>query len=159
MSEVERKAFRKKPVVIEAVCFDGSIESARFIAQWANADDASADHEEPTITFMVGGDIPEGRADDMVIQTLEGGMSASVGDWIIRGVKGEFYACKPDIFAATYEPADRALTPADERVEAVARALHAEGSHKPWERVHESEQAYWRRKARAAIAAMGGGRD
>jgi hypothetical protein len=39
------------------------------------------------------------------IRTLEGTMHASPGDWIIRGVKGEFYPCKPDIFEATYEPA------------------------------------------------------
>ncbi len=39
------------------------------------------------------------------VVTLEGGMTASVGDWIIRGVQGEFYPCKPDIFAATYEAA------------------------------------------------------
>lgn len=39
------------------------------------------------------------------IKTLEGGHIASPGDWIIRGVKGEFYPCKPDIFASTYDPA------------------------------------------------------
>jgi hypothetical protein len=38
-----------------------------------------------------------------LIQTLEGDMHANPGDWIIKGVKGEFYPCKPDIFAATYE--------------------------------------------------------
>jgi hypothetical protein len=43
---------------------------------------------------------------DIYIPTLEGTMLATVGDWIIRGVKGEFYPCKPDIFALTYEPAD-----------------------------------------------------
>ncbi len=41
----------------------------------------------------------------LLIETLEGEMTANVGDWIIRGVKGEFYPCKPDIFAATYEAA------------------------------------------------------
>lgn len=40
------------------------------------------------------------------IRTLEGVMRGNVGDWIIRGVKGEYYPCKPDIFAATYEPAE-----------------------------------------------------
>jgi hypothetical protein len=43
---------------------------------------------------------------DCYIETLEGRMHASPGDWIITGVKGERYPCKPDIFAATYEPAD-----------------------------------------------------
>lgn len=40
----------------------------------------------------------------LLIRTLEGVMEARDGDWIIKGVKGEFYPCKPDIFAATYEP-------------------------------------------------------
>jgi hypothetical protein len=43
-----------------------------------------------------------------LIPTLEGTMRAEIGDWIITGVKGERYPCKPDIFAATYEPADHA---------------------------------------------------
>jgi hypothetical protein len=47
----------------------------------------------------------------MLIETLEGVMRAEVGDWIIRGVKGEFYPCKPDIFAATYEPVDESEHP------------------------------------------------
>jgi hypothetical protein len=41
----------------------------------------------------------------LVIKTLEGNMLADKGDWIIKGVKGEFYLCKPDIFEATYDPA------------------------------------------------------
>ena len=44
------------------------------------------------------------------IDTLEGVMTAHIGDWIIRGVAGEFYPCKPDIFAATYEPAEKPET-------------------------------------------------
>jgi len=77
--------FRKKPVVIEAVQFDGSRES-------------------------IEGHIPESMIsglgfDTLQIVTLEGTMTADPGDWIIRGVKGEFYPCKPDIFEATYEPA------------------------------------------------------
>lgn len=44
------------------------------------------------------------------IETLEGVMTADVGDWIIRGVAGEFYPCKPDIFAATYVPAEKPET-------------------------------------------------
>lgn len=48
---------------------------------------------------------PERKTDCFLIQTLEGVMRAYPGDWIIRGVKGELYPCKPDIFDATYEPA------------------------------------------------------
>ena len=99
--------FRKKPVVIEAMLFDGTAESASAICRWANAGDEAAGHDEPTVSYITrGGDTV--NAHDMVIWTLEGDMTASPGDWIIRGVKGEHYPCKPDIFAATYEPAESA---------------------------------------------------
>ena len=45
------------------------------------------------------------QGDSLLIKTPEGTMRADPGDWIIRGVKGEIYPCKPDIFEATYEPA------------------------------------------------------
>ena len=79
--------YRKKPVVIEAIQFKG-INIAE-IAQ-----------------FLVSGGVkfvPDMRYVDIV--TLEGTMRADIGDWVIRGVKGEFYPFKPDIFEATYEPA------------------------------------------------------
>lgn len=70
--------YRKKPVVIEAIQFDGT-----------NHDD---------IVEFCGG-----FTRDAIISTLEGDMTAQPGDWIIKGVQGEYYPCKPDIFAATYE--------------------------------------------------------
>jgi hypothetical protein len=77
--------FRKKPVVIESMLFTGDNETE--IAAWMGlACDGAFTH-------------PDGFA----IRTLEGTIIASPGDWIIRGVKGEFCRCKPDIFAATYE--------------------------------------------------------
>lgn len=81
--------FRKKPVVIEAVQFTGSnlFECLRFMG------------EPESIVNN-----PELHATDCpVILTLEGAMQTRPGDWIIRGVKGEYYPCEPDIFAATYE--------------------------------------------------------
>ena len=79
--------FRKKPVVISAVRWDGDSGTANaFIGE-----DYFKDWEYA----------PDGAA--LLIPTLEGTMRAEVGDWIIRGVKGEFYPCKPDIFEATYE--------------------------------------------------------
>ena len=77
--------FRKKPVVIEAVQYDGT------------------NHE--AIGFFAGENVSlEGRT--LFVRTLENRrLEADRGDWIIKGVKGEFYPCKPDIFAATYEPA------------------------------------------------------
>ena len=79
--------FRKKPVVIEAMQYTG--RNATDIGLWAGVGEWSDD-------FL-------GRV--LTISTLEGEMTADIGDWIIRGVKGEIYPCKPDIFDATYEPA------------------------------------------------------
>lgn len=81
------KKFRKKPVVIEAIQWNGS-------------------NMYEVIEFTDGSD-NFGFVDDKVsIETLEGVMTASLGDWIIKGVHGEFYPCKPDIFEKTYEPVD-----------------------------------------------------
>jgi len=77
--------FRKKPVVIDAVQWTGD--------NVAEINNFAAGHIHGAITphqyFTVG--------------TLEGAHTASVGDWIIKGVAGEFYPCKPDIFQRTYE--------------------------------------------------------
>jgi hypothetical protein len=83
--------FRKKPVVIEAVkltrrCADVCVD---FIGKENVSDYNLGEFEEDSCYIN--------------IRTLEGIMSASEGDWIIKGVKGEFYPCKPDIFKATYE--------------------------------------------------------
>ncbi len=82
--------FRKKPVVIEAVQWNGS-------------------NHLITETFMKGsGAYLDRNASPLgviKIPTLEGVMDASVDDWIIKGISGEFYPCKPDIFEKTYEPA------------------------------------------------------
>lgn len=79
--------FRKKPVVIEAIQFRSGEQDGSF----------AADVSAGIVRYPEDG--------TMLIQTLEGSMCAQPGDWIIRGVKGELYPCKPDIFAATYEPA------------------------------------------------------
>jgi hypothetical protein len=89
--------YRKKPVVIEAMQVLDDIENHRAIRRWAAAN-VGEGHEIPVSITAFG---PE-----MVIHTLEGDMRADLGDWIIRGVQGEFYPCKPDIFEATYEPAE-----------------------------------------------------
>lgn len=81
--------YRKKPVVIEAMCFEAGVAPADLHAFFGSFKDISVNHLE--------------RA--LYIHTLEGIMRADEGDWIIKGVKGEFYPCKPDIFEATYERA------------------------------------------------------
>lgn len=102
-NNIDVKKFTKRPVTIEAIQFDGTKESARAICRWANAGDDAAGYDEPTASYITrGGD---DAAHDMLIWTLEDTLRASPGDWIIKGVKGEFYPCKPDIFELTYKPA------------------------------------------------------
>lgn len=87
--------FRKKPVVIEAIQFVGK-ESFPAILDWTNFAVAAT-----------GRKTEDGQWYPVVeIETLEGTVTASPGDWIIRGVKGELYPCKPDIFEQTYELAE-----------------------------------------------------
>ena len=85
--------FRKKPVVIEAVRWTG--RNLNEVLQFVGRD--------KLVQLRDLNDHPTGV---LVVETLEGDMRADKGDWIIKGVKGEFYPCKPDIFAATYEPAE-----------------------------------------------------
>jgi hypothetical protein len=78
------KKYRKKPVVIEAIQFDGTNQVA--------------------IANFVTGQFLKFVSDDcVIIKTLDGDMWCSKNDFVIRGVGGEFYPCKPDIFEATYE--------------------------------------------------------
>ena len=80
MNEVKR--VEKIPVVVEALKWDGPADDsalAAFAGHWASI-----------------------RA-EVYITTLEGAMRVSPGDWVIKGVEGEFYPCKPDVFAATYK--------------------------------------------------------
>jgi hypothetical protein len=80
--------YRKKPVVIEAMVLE--LNNAIDVSLWCGGE-----------AHFIGPAIPA-----VFIRTLEGTMRADVGDFIIKGVQGEFYPCKPDIFEATYEPAD-----------------------------------------------------
>lgn len=73
--------YRKKQIVVEAIQWDGNFEE---------------------IEKFTGGDA-ELRDGKLLVATLEGPLTASSCDWIIKGIKGEFYPCKPDIFEATYE--------------------------------------------------------
>lgn len=79
--------FRKKPVVIEAMQFTDEMKDRCYNFVRCNSFPDFNDKGEPILK----------------IQTLEGVMTTSLGDWIIKGVNGEFYPCKPDIFEKTYE--------------------------------------------------------
>jgi hypothetical protein len=75
----------KKPVAIEAVQWDGNLQECReFLRGSYGGHQAGSDHDE------------------IIVKTLEGQHIASQGDYLIRGVKGEHYPCKPDIFKQTY---------------------------------------------------------
>ena len=82
------RAFRKKPVEIAALQWTGDSAAMRR-----------------SVHAFVDAEIDE-RGGELKIKTLEGWMHVSPGDWIIKGVAGEFYPCKPDIFEATYEAVD-----------------------------------------------------
>lgn len=85
------KKYRKKPVVIEAIQLEDDLRQHIEVHRWINGNGGVSDIS-PFSTYIT-------------IRTLEGDMRADLGDWIIRGVNGEFYPCKPDIFAKTYEEA------------------------------------------------------
>jgi len=88
-----QRFWRKKPVVIEAVQWLGPVPDTNYLTAF---DEWMAANQGKRRCRFVGANI--------IIPTLEGDHIASPGDWIIRGVNGELYPCKPDIFAKTYEP-------------------------------------------------------
>ena len=87
------RKFRKKPVIIEAMQFTGN--NWQKIQEWMYSNGSKA--------FKTVEVDESGAVIGVIIRTLEGEMVASIGDYIIKGVKGEFYPCKPDIFERTYE--------------------------------------------------------
>ena len=89
--------FRKKPVVVEAVQYTGSVSSTIFIYGLVNKTDIKSAEQANKIIAECE------RNGGININTLEDIMLVSKGDWVIKGIKGEFYPCKQDIFDATYE--------------------------------------------------------
>ena len=87
--------YRKKPVVIDAIQLKASniFEILDFITgEQTEINDAYFEYAKTVV-----------KDGYLIINTLEGEMKASIGDYVIKGVQGEFYPCKPDIFEATYE--------------------------------------------------------
>ena len=99
--------FRKKPVVIEAVRLRWATwgELCEFLGDIISADNPGRDTLTADEASDTCGEIGP-RYIALDIPTSEGVMTALHGDWIIKGVAGEFYPCKPDIFQATYEAVD-----------------------------------------------------
>lgn len=91
----QAERFVKKPVEIEALQFAGTAENTLELSEFIGKD-ITIDYANP-------------QAPVLKIETLEGTMSASVGDYIIKGVKGEFYPCKPDIFEVTYTKVEKLI--------------------------------------------------
>jgi hypothetical protein len=93
IKELRMLKFRKKPVEIEAMRLDASPASLVAIGEWAKEYDVGiiAEHDGQ-------------ESHRVLIPTLEGTMAANVGDWVIKGIKNEFYPCKDEIFQATYDP-------------------------------------------------------
>lgn len=109
--------FRKKPVEIEAVQFGPNHPHALAVTNWLTRNlyvGLIGDALDPkTLRYPDQAEDDDSRPDkgwyidpatgDLIIRTLEGDMRVEPGDWIIKGVAGEFYPCKPDIFEQTYE--------------------------------------------------------
>lgn len=112
--------FVKKPIVIDAEQFTDENKDRVFNFVRCNCR-ASDDAGRPTLD----------------IQTLEGVMTASLGDWIIQGVTGEFYPCKPDVFEQTYSPW---VQPGEEEGE--------EGARKPEDNIIEGLEEFCRATGR-----------
>ena len=99
------KKYRKKPVIIEAIQWDGKnlVDVSAFLynktrkeaLKEINSSDISCKKWDDYESIVIG--------ECLTIDTLEGRMKADIGDYIIKGVNGEFYPCKPNIFAKTYE--------------------------------------------------------
>jgi hypothetical protein len=101
--------YRKKSVVIEAIQYNG--QNAQLIDSELTR---SAGKVRQSPVLETASDNPSGRY--CQIKTLEGTMIAIVDDWIIKGVQGEVYPCKPDIFEATYEKVDDLPNPSSEYI-------------------------------------------
>ena len=106
--------YRKKPVIIEAIKLKFSTDSQDEIIQWSN------------------NTIQKGLDGGLKIPTLEGIMIANTGDYIIKGVKGEFYPCKPDIFEMTYELVNMKQQTADE-INKLAEEVYGKGVNQDYE--------------------------
>lgn len=93
------KKYRKKPVVIRALQWTGDnyTEILNF------CDEAEFQHQVRKHKHVFTGESEILEGIELTIETLEGTHEASIGDYIIEGVNGEFYPCKPDIFEKTYE--------------------------------------------------------
>lgn len=127
--------FRKKPVVISAIQWTGEnlVDVIHF------TDGRPPNNKSSHAGMMWDQYVDIVRKDGLKIFTLEGKMDASIGDWIIKGVKGEHYPCKPEIFEMTYEAesARTDLSQADVAQDEQTRVVTDEVIHRIWVLSHE----------------------
>jgi hypothetical protein len=137
--------YRKKPVVVEAVRWTGKVIEPSPVPSWISES-----------INMVPGELGSlVRIGDVVhLCSLEGEMKAQPGDWIIRGVKGELYPCKPDIFAATYEPASAPVVAPVQPWRFTTGTLHGK-EDESWMEPHPEGQWYARADVDAVLASAG----
>ena len=100
VKEEHTMKYRKKPVEIEAVEWTGKNEREMYEFLTVKIDTIPTLEEDTFRIDLVNGGCQVGN---LIIKTLEGDHRANIGDYVIKGVKGEYYPCKPDIFKMTYE--------------------------------------------------------
>jgi hypothetical protein len=93
--------YQKKPVVVQAMILDGTPAEMMEVYHWIEANTKGS--FDPFSVPPGDGVSIDPATGELMISTLEGIMRAKKGDWIIRGAKGEFYPCKPDVFEQVYE--------------------------------------------------------
>ena len=104
------KKYCKRSILVEAAQFDGTTESIKTISRWPEA------VPKPDIKFVTP-DINGLHATDVTLFTSNGGVNINPGDWIIKGIQGEFYRCEPEVFNLTYGTAQNMLISEDFRKE------------------------------------------
>ena len=113
------KKFKKRPVVIEATQLEGTNADIHAIYKWIERNTLGSfeplDVIEGRKPWPESGVTIDPRDGRMIIATLEGGHWVNLGDYIIKGVQGEFYPCKPDIFEQTYEAVVPGLSTKEKR--------------------------------------------
>ena len=98
--------YTKRPITIDAMQWHGSDSDAHHVVLWILNNGGKAHYQSTPIKVAGPGRGITTVPPHIVIETLEGKMKAFPGDYVIKGIKGEFYSCKADIFSQTYEVAE-----------------------------------------------------
>jgi hypothetical protein len=139
--------YRKKPVIIEARQYVGTASQTHDVYLWVEENTLGSFEPLDVITGRVpcpaSGVSIDPRDGRMMIATLEGPHWVNVGDYVIRGVRGEFYPCKPDIFEATYEGDAERLADWIDRLKATLSRVEALAEEWHWKDPGEPPAPEW----------------